>query len=112
MKKIVRLTETDLTKLVRRVIKEQEDFSTLSATSEKMREPKGPYAKNPVDKQWYDSFDYPVDEPTDYTEEMSFGLGEYEAFKKFIKNCDQRWCLNVKRFFDEYAKRGDITVRK
>jgi hypothetical protein len=31
---------------------------------------------------------------------------------EYINNCDTRWCLTTKRFYDQYAKMGNITVGK
>jgi hypothetical protein len=96
IKKIVRLTESDLIRLVNKVVKEQSE---------------GPFAHH-KDTGWYDAGDRAVEEPTDYSEEREFGPGEYDDFMEFINNCNHKWCLQTKRFYDTYASRGKIKVRK
>ena len=94
--KIVRLTERDLTRLVNKIIKESD---------------KGPFAHH-KDTGWYDSKDRESAEPTDYSEEKEFGPDEYDDFMEFINNCDNKWCLKTKQFYDMYANKGNIKVRK
>ena len=143
MKKIIRLTERDLTNLVKRVIKEQEKSfwdwsddereslkgadgkfdvdkfdevinkkSSTRTLPSKRKAEKGPFAYQPDSKKWYDAEDYEVDEPGNFSDEKTFGPGEYDDFMEYINNCNTKWCLTTKRFYDEYAKRGGIKVRK
>jgi hypothetical protein len=138
-KKIVRLTESDLVRLVKRVVKEQSideqwdnpheleklkgtdgkiDLDKFDAYMEKFppkaptREPKnGPFAS--AGEDWYDSSDIRVKEPTNYSEEKTFGPNDYDSFMKFINNCDTKWCMQTKKMYDVYAKKPKgIRVRK
>jgi hypothetical protein len=98
MKKVIRLTESDLVRLVKRVVKEQEFDRELSR------------ALNP------DEFDY--------DEEFEFGP---EDFEDYIAHTDtdfpeNRWSFNAKGFkgdrshgkgyYDRYQKQGPIKLRK
>lgn len=105
MSKIVRLSENDLVRLVKKVIKEQQEPSTPKAT-------KGPFATHKDVGGWYDAADRNVNEPTDYSEEREFGPDEYDNFMEYINNCDTRWCIKTKNMYDLYAQRGSIKVRK
>jgi hypothetical protein len=72
---------------------------------------KGPFAS--AGDGWYDADEREVDEPTDYSEERSFGPDEQESFMDYINNCNTKWCLTTKRMYDIYAKKpGGIRVRK
>jgi hypothetical protein len=97
MKRIVRLTEKDLTRLVNRIIKESDGNM---------------FATHDLVGGWYDTHNRPVDEPTDYSEEMSFGPEDYDKFMEFINNCDTQWCMKTKKWYKRYADRGDIRVRR
>ena len=94
--KIVRLTERDLTRLVNKIIKESD---------------KGPFAHH-ASPGWVDADDRHIEEPTNYSEEREFGPDEYDDFMEFINNCDNKWCLKTKQFYDMYADKGNIKVRK
>lgn len=131
--KIVRLTESDLVRLVKRVVKEQSEVDILKmntgadidkaiddyyekqggrpAAKPLSKSTKGPFAGH-KDTGWYDADDRQSAEPTDYSEEREFGPGEYDDFMEFINNCDNKWCLQTKRFYDTYANQGKIKVRK
>lgn len=99
-KRKIRLTESELVKLVNRLIKEERGKTP-------------PFASNPAQGgQWYDSQDYATDEPTSYSEEREFGPEEYEDFMEFINDCETSWCLKTKKFYDHYANVGKIKVRK
>jgi hypothetical protein len=133
VKKIVRLTESDLVRLVKRVVKEQSEIDILKmntgadidkaiddyyekqggrpAAKPLSKSKEGPFAHH-KDIGWYDSKDRASAEPTDYSEEREFGPGEYDDFMEFINNCDNKWCLQTKRFYDTYANQGKIKVRK
>jgi len=125
MAKIIRLTESDLTRLVKRVIKEQQgvfgniDLAKFDAEwgdkgpkkPSSRKADKGPFAS--AGDEWYDSEDMEVMEPTDYSEEKTFGPDEYEDFMEFINDCNTKWCLTTKRMYDRYSnKPGGIRVRK
>ena len=97
MKKTVRrLTEKDLTRLVNKILNEADAFAT-----------------HPDVGGWFDAKDRAMDdEPTDFDSERNFGPGDYRKFKRFISGCNVSWCLKAKDWFDRYAERGPITVRK
>jgi hypothetical protein len=97
MKKIVRLTESDLNRLVKRIIKESDDNM---------------FAKHDLVGGWRDKNDLRVDEPSDYGEERSFGPEDYDDFMDFINGCDTSWCLKTKKWYQRYAGKGNITVRR
>lgn len=102
MRKKIRLTESDLIRLVNKVIKETES------------NPRAPYATHTtVGDLWVDADDSMIeDEPMDYSEEKEFGPEDYGDFMDFISNCNTQWCLKTKRMYDMYAKEGPIKVRK
>ena len=98
MRKVIRLTESDLTRIVKRVIREGEAFAHHDSTG------------------WVDQDDRHV--PQDYMdvkgglEQRKFGPGEYDDFMEYINNCDNKWCVKTKEFYDNYAEKGPIRVRK
>lgn len=99
MKKIVRLTESDLMRIVKKVIKENEDeeiFASHDATGGK----------------YYDAMDRPVGLDIEFSETREFGPEDYDSFMEYINNCDTRWCLRTKKYYDMYAQTGNITVGK
>ena len=96
MKKIVRLTERDLSRLVRKVVKEQEK----------------PYAFNRPANDWYDANDMKVDDASDFSEEKEFGPDEYKDFMKYINGCNTHWCIKTKKWYDRYQQTGSLNVRK
>jgi hypothetical protein len=100
MRKVVRLTESDLTRLVKRIVRESEGRS--------------PFGKmGGAGDTWYDASDRPMkDEPSDYSKEKHFGPDEYDDFMEFINDCDTMWCVKVKKMYDRYADSGGITIRK
>jgi len=69
MRKIVRLTESDLVRLVKRVIKEQELDREL---------PKRKKGYLGHMDRWYDEMDVPVKGEFDYDEEIEFGPDDFE----------------------------------
>jgi len=84
MSKIVRLTENDLIRLVKRVIKEQELDRELP------RQVKGILGHN---DSWYDEDDRPVDpEEFDYDEEIEFGPDDFEMYKNITQRILYRFC--------------------
>lgn len=99
MKKIVKLTEADLARIVKRVIKENED-EELFATHD--------YQAG----KYYDTMDRRVDSDIEFSEKREFGPEDYDSFMEYINNCDTRWCITTKRMYDAYASKGNITVGK
>ena len=97
MTKIVRLTESDLVRLVKKIVNEQEENM---------------FAKHDLVGGWRDKNDVRVDEPIDYGVEMSFGPEDYDDFMDFINGCDTTWCLKTKKMYQRYADKGNITVRR
>ena len=128
----VRLTENDLNRLVKRILKEQQEIDEFFfeddednpaeralSSGENPRKwatnypaEKGPYAYNPKSRGWFDADDVGVMEPKNYSEEKEFGPEDYESFMEYINNCNTKWCLTTKRMYDAYAKEGKIKVRK
>lgn len=116
MKKIVRLTERDLSRLVRRVIREQELDRELP-----MRK-KGIVGHN---DRWYDERDFPVNpDEFDYDEEIEFGPDDFEDFIAHSETDfpENRWSFNQKGhkgdvspgkgYWDRYQQHGPIKMRK
>jgi len=117
MKKIIRLTESDLVRLVKRVVKEQEFDRELS---------RGP--KKGIlgwKDNWYDEGDRPINpDDFEYDEEIEFGPDDFEDY---ISQTDtdfpeNRWSFNAKGFkgdrsigkgyYDRYQKQGPVKLRK
>lgn len=99
MKKVIRLTESDLIRLVNKVIKENGDeemFATHGYQGGK----------------YYDTMDKPVDSDIEFSEKREFGPEDYDSFMNYINNCNTRWCLTTKKMYDKYASKGNITVGK
>jgi hypothetical protein len=54
-----------------------------------------------------------IDEPTDYSEEITFGPGEYKSFMKFMNKCNTKSCVATKKMYDKYAETtGGFKVRR
>lgn len=117
MKKVVRLTESDLVRLVKRVIKENDLDMELP------RKNKGILGH--MDR-WYDEMDRPVKNPDefDYDEEIEFGSDDFEDY---ISHTDtdfpeNRWSFGAKghkgdrtpgkEYWDRYQQDGPIKLRK
>ena len=107
MKKIVRLTERDLTRLVNRVIREFDDSMQGRPDTGEM----DIFAKSPDSgvNKFRDRFDAEV-EDTEFEDTKEFGPEEYDDFMEYINGCDTKWCLTTKKYYDLYANRGPITV--
>jgi hypothetical protein len=115
-KKIVRLTESDLVRLVKRVVKEQ------SMDMESPKKLKGYIGHK---DNWFDEDDRPVHpDEIDYDEEIEFGPDDFDEYishtdKHFPKN---KWSFGAKGFmkgdrapgkgyYDRYQKSGPVKVR-
>ena len=115
MARIVRLTENDLTKLVKRVIREMD--------SDMPRKSRGILGHN---NYWYDEMDRAVNpDEFEYDEEIEFGPDDFEDYishteKDFPKN---KWSFGAKgykegdrtpgkNYWDRYQKEGPIKLRK
>ena len=101
MKKIVRLTESDLTRLVKRIIKESEEEMDI-------------FAKAPESgiNKFKDKFDRDVQGDIEFDDTREFGPEEYEDFMEYINGCNTSWCIKSKKWYDKYSERGPITVGK
>jgi hypothetical protein len=96
MSKIVRLTEKDLSRLVKKIVKESDNT---------------PFGN--IGHGWYDKDDYPVDDEMEYSEEREFGPDEYDDFMEYINDCNTKWCITTKKYYDEYQQRsGTFKIRK
>lgn len=92
------MTESDLTRLVRRVISEGDAIATHPTFG---------------DNQWVDKFDRSSNpDIEEYPEEKEFGPDQYEEFMDFINDCDTSWCIKTKNMFNRFAMNGPIKVRK
>jgi hypothetical protein len=108
-KKIMRLTESDLVRLVKRVVKEQ------SEESPKFKHRLG--WKFDTDKEhWYDEGDRPVkdsDDFDDYDEEMEFGPDDYEEFMNQTKGFKNKWNPSFsKHYYDRYTNDSPLKLRR
>lgn len=116
MSRIVRLTETDLIRLVKRVIKEQELDRELP-----------PQVKGILGHKdrWYDENDRQINpDDFEYDEEIEFGPDDFEDYiahsttdlpnnKWSFGDVDRRGDRSPgKRFWDMYTKHGPIKMRK
>ena len=132
MKKIIRMTESDLVRLVKKVIKEQENEGGLNLGSKSSLEldnllsdfnkKQGMSGKRFTRKikpgtkgilghkdHWFDEDDSPVDpEEFDYDEEIEFGPDDFEDFishteRDFPKN---KWSFNMKGWEENDRRPG------
>lgn len=116
MKRIVRLTENDLTRIVKRVIKEQELDRELP------RRKKGILGHK---DRWYDEMDSTVNpDEFDYDEEIEFGPDDFEDYISHTETDfpDNRWSFGMKghkgdrgpgkQYWDSYTRDGNLTLRK
>lgn len=114
---VVRLTESDLERIVRKVIMEQMSGVAFGAEGNGLKvkkEDKGEemFAKADIMTKYIDSMDREVKGDIEFSDKKEFGPEDYDSFMDYINNCDTKWCLTTKRFYDQYAKRGNITVGK
>lgn len=96
MKKNIRLTESDLARIVKRVIQEQENDYTLypSHSWHPADIKKGPYRIHQWgNNSWYDETDREVhpDEIEDFEEEVEFGPDDFGKFLEYTKSIPNRW---------------------
>ena len=78
MKKVVRLTEADLVRIVKRVIEEQEDIQWMRDDEN----PENMYYKTPGADYWYDKDDRRG--PKEDIFDFDFDEEEYDEFDDFI----------------------------
>jgi hypothetical protein len=117
MKKIVRLTESDLVRFVKKIDKEQELYRELPMRKKGILGHKD---------RWYDVDDRPVKNPDefDYDEEIEFGPDDFEDYISHTETDfpENRWSFNAKGFkgdrsmgkgyWDRYQKDGPIKLRR
>ncbi len=113
MRKIVRLTESDLVRLVKRVIKEQELDREL---------PKRKKGYLGHMDRWYDEMDVPVKGEFDYDEEIEFGPDDFEDYINHTEMDfpENKWSFGQKSYkqdtspgkgyWDRYQKDGPIKL--
>ena len=116
MAKIVRLTESDLIRLVKRVIREQELDRELPRRKKGILGHKG---------SWYDETDSRVNpDEFDYDEEIEFGPDDFEDYISHTETDfpDNKWSFGMKgykgdrgpgqKYWDRYQQDDKITLRK
>lgn len=114
---VIRLTESDLERIVRKVIMEQMSGVAFGAEGNGLKvkkEDKGEeiFGKSDFMTKYLDSKDREVQSDIEFSEKKEFGPEDYDSFMDYINNCDTKWCLTTKRFYDSYLKMGNITVGK
>lgn len=111
MKRTIRLTEADLTRIVKRVIKEQSEMKS-----------KGILGHN---DSWYDEDDNSVNpDDFDFDEEIEFGPDDFEEYISHTEkhHPENRWSFGDKGYkgdrtpgkgyYDRYQKHGPIKLRR
>lgn len=101
-RKIIKLTESDLARIVRRVIKEEEEDVYMS-TPATQRGFYGGKTDRPVKGDELDLSDFDT---------KTFGPEDYDDFMDFINDCDTIFCTKTKRMYDLYAAKGPVVVSK
>ncbi len=98
MKKIVRLTESDLTRIIRRIVNEQnENIERLDRYALKQ------YGGD----KWYDEDDRTLDSFDDYDEEYEFGPDDYDRFIEMSSPANPKWNpFHSKGYYDAHYKRN------
>lgn len=110
MKKIVRLTESDLVRIVKKVIAEQEEMPKKLRGNYRIR--------NWGPDTWHDEDDRAVDplEIEDYEEEVEFGPNDYGKFLDYTKDIPNKWDFkSEKGYYDQHYKPGreiPLKIRK
>ena len=116
MKKVIRLTESDLTRIVKRVMNEMLD-------SHVPRKSKGILGQDAYG--WFDQLDRPIknQDEFDYDEEYEFGPDDFEDYLDKTSDVDNKWSFQAKGwdgsdkpgrdYFDAYTKHGKkLKLRK
>ena len=70
------------------------------------------FAKADTMTKYLDTMDREVKGDIEFSEKKEFGPEDYDSFMEYINNCDTKWCLTTKMFYDRYVKMGNITVGK
>jgi hypothetical protein len=110
MKKIVRLTESDLIRIVKRVISEQEEMPKKLRGNYRIR--------SWMPNSWYDEDDRAVNplDIEDFEEEIEFGPDDYEKFLDYTKDIPNKWDFkSEKGYYDQHYKPGreiPLKIRK
>jgi hypothetical protein len=99
MKKIVKLTERDLTRIVRRVISEADAIARVQSLGK---------------DNWLDSDDRMINRPNlkRFPDEKRFGPNDYEDFMEYINDCDTEWCIKTKKILRSIYKRRNNNRKK
>ena len=115
MARIVRLTESDLTRLVKRVIREMD--------SDMPRKSRGIMGHK---DSWYDEMDSPANpDEFEYDDEIEFGPDDYDEYLKHTSDIENKWPFIPdteaerrgysnpgKSYFDRYTKDAPLKLRK
>jgi len=115
MARIVRLTESDLTRLVKRVIREMD--------SDIPRKSRGIMGHK---DSWFDDMDRPTNpDEFEHEEEIEFGPNDYDEYLKHTSDIENKWPFvpdteserrgygnRGKSYFDRYTKEGPVKLRK
>lgn len=97
----MRLTESDLNRIVRKIIRlnEEEEFDIYAST---------PHAN----MGYYLDSKNKRHSNIEYDESKTFGPDEYDDFMEYINNCDTNWCIKTKEWYGRYTKGGPLVVGK
>jgi len=116
MKKVIRLTESELTKLIKRMVTEMEDVSSLRDADKNWKSNKGSEEtfSSFDDENWFDDEDISVK-----LDDVDFDEEEFDDFEKYSKKYPKQ---SLKKFgkgpqsksmFDAYRdKKGPMKVRR
>lgn len=108
-KRVIQLTESELIKLIKRIIKEEEESPQY-----KYRLGQG--------NEWYDEEDRQVTDTDisdrDYEEEVRFGLRDYDKFGDYIKDIKHKWPFHQKgqgdmgkEMWKQYTKNRKVPMK-
>jgi len=116
MAKIIRLTESDLTRIVKRAIKEHFNYGGEPEQSSQDFEDDDEFdafASHPMaGSNYFNKQDVAHKGNLDFDEGKVFGPEDYDSFMEYINGCNTKWCLTTKRMYDSYASKGPISVVK
>jgi len=124
MKKVIKLTESDLARIVKRVIKENDDYTLYPSDSWYSGNiKKGPYRIHQWGPDsWFDETDSSVspDEIEDFEEEVEFGPDDFGKFIEYTRSIPNRWDTARstqlgKDYYDRHYKQKNpvpIKIRK